>query len=61
LAQAVVPIAPGDTPERLAQRVLALEHRMLPECVRWFLQDELVFEGERVRHRGGASQLFMAP
>jgi len=34
LAQARVPVEPGDTPERLAARVLAAEHRLLPEVVR---------------------------
>ena len=34
LAQARVPVLPGDTPERLAARVLELEHRLLPAVVR---------------------------
>lgn len=34
LAQVRVPVEPGDTPERLAERVLAAEHRLLPEVVR---------------------------
>ena len=33
LAQAWVPVLPGDTPEILAERVLALEHRLLPAVV----------------------------
>jgi phosphoribosylglycinamide formyltransferase 1 len=33
LAQARVPVLPGDTPEVLAQRVLELEHRLLPAVV----------------------------
>jgi phosphoribosylglycinamide formyltransferase 1 len=33
LAQARVPVLPGDTPERLADRVLEVEHRLLPEVV----------------------------
>jgi phosphoribosylglycinamide formyltransferase-1 len=33
LAQARVPILPGDTPERLAARVLETEHRLLPAVV----------------------------
>jgi phosphoribosylglycinamide formyltransferase 1 len=28
-----VPVLPGDTPERLAERVLAMEHRLLPAVV----------------------------
>ena len=33
LAQARVPVLPGDTPQRLARRVLQLEHRLLPAVV----------------------------
>jgi formyltetrahydrofolate-dependent phosphoribosylglycinamide formyltransferase len=33
LAQARVPVEPGDTPETLAARVLAVEHRLLPAVV----------------------------
>jgi phosphoribosylglycinamide formyltransferase 1 len=38
LAQAVVPVLPGDTPERLAARVLTQEHRIYPQAVAQFLQ-----------------------
>ena len=38
LAQAVVPVLPGDTPEALAARVLTQEHRIYPEAVKAFLQ-----------------------
>jgi phosphoribosylglycinamide formyltransferase-1 len=33
LGQARVPVEPGDTPERLAARVLEVEHRLLPAAV----------------------------
>jgi phosphoribosylglycinamide formyltransferase-1 len=33
LAQARVPVLPGDTPATLAERVLAVEHRLLPAVV----------------------------
>ena len=33
LAQARVPVLPGDTPVRLAERVLQQEHRLLPAVV----------------------------
>jgi phosphoribosylglycinamide formyltransferase 1 len=33
LGQARVPVLPGDTPDRLAARVLAVEHRLLPAAV----------------------------
>ena len=33
LAQAVVPILPGDTPDALAARVLSQEHRIYPQAI----------------------------
>ena len=33
LGQAVVPVLPGDTPERLAARVLSQEHRLYPAAI----------------------------
>jgi phosphoribosylglycinamide formyltransferase 1 len=36
IAQAAVPVQPGDTEERLAARVLAEEHRIYPQVIRWF-------------------------
>jgi phosphoribosylglycinamide formyltransferase-1 len=33
LGQARVPVLPGDDPERLAARVLEVEHRLLPAVV----------------------------
>jgi len=33
LAQATVPVEPGDTPESLAARVLEVEHKLLPAVV----------------------------
>lgn len=38
LAQAVVPVLPGDTPEALAERVLSQEHRIYPEAVEQLLE-----------------------
>ena len=37
LAQAVVPVLPGDSPEALAARVLTQEHRLYPQAVRGLL------------------------
>jgi phosphoribosylglycinamide formyltransferase-1 len=39
LAQAVVPVLPGDSPESLAARVLSQEHRLYPQAVRSLLAD----------------------
>lgn len=49
IAQAAVPVLPGDSAEALAARVLAQEHRIYPQAIRWFLDGRLVIEGGRVR------------
>jgi phosphoribosylglycinamide formyltransferase-1 len=58
--QAAVPVRPEDDPEALAARVLAQEHRILPQAVRWFLEGALERHDGRVRVKGGASQLLIA-
>jgi phosphoribosylglycinamide formyltransferase-1 len=40
LGQARLPVEAGDTPERLAARVLALEHRLYPLVLRRFLDGD---------------------
>jgi phosphoribosylglycinamide formyltransferase 1 len=47
LAQACVPVLPEDTVESLSDRILAQEHRLLPEVLRQMLAGELVLEGRR--------------
>jgi phosphoribosylglycinamide formyltransferase-1 len=41
LAQAPVPVLPGDTPERLQARVLETEHRLYPEALRRIATGEI--------------------
>lgn len=41
VVQAAVPVFDDDTPERLAARVLAQEHRIYPLAVRWFAEGRL--------------------
>lgn len=38
LAQAVVPVLPGDSPDSLGERVLSQEHRIYPQAVADFLR-----------------------
>jgi phosphoribosylglycinamide formyltransferase-1 len=57
VAQAVVPVLPGDTEALLAARVLAREHVMYPMAVRWFVHDELRVSHGVVTHAGGEPQL----
>jgi len=40
IAQAKVPVLPGDTPDTLAARVLIEEHRIFPEAIRMILADQ---------------------
>ncbi len=48
IIQAAVPVLTGDTPATLSTRVLAQEHRIYPQAVRWFLQKQLTLTGNRV-------------
>ena len=41
LGQARVPVLPGDTADTLAARVLTREHRLYPQVLRRFAQDDL--------------------
>ena len=52
--QAAVPVLPGDDESTLAARVLAQEHRIYPQAVRWFVEDRLVLGGGRVTVTGVA-------
>jgi len=40
VAQAVVPVTSDDTEDALAARVLAAEHRLYPQAIRWFLSGQ---------------------
>jgi phosphoribosylglycinamide formyltransferase 1 len=48
ILQARVPVAPGDTPERLAARVLTQEHIIYPLVLRWFAERRLRLLGNQV-------------
>jgi phosphoribosylglycinamide formyltransferase-1 len=58
--QAAVPVRPDDDEQRLAARVLAQEHRIYPQAVRWFLDGQLAIDGGivRVRDAGARQWLF---
>ena len=43
--QARVPVLPGDDETRLAERVLAQEHRIYPLVIRWFAEGRLRCDG----------------
>lgn len=48
VAQAAVPVVPGDTAQSLADRVLAQEHAVYPRAVRMICSGEARLEGGRV-------------
>ena len=53
IIQAAVPVLPDDTEETLAARVLAEEHRIYPQAVRWFCEGRVsVTPDGRVRVDG---------
>ena len=49
IAQAEVPVRPGDDPRTLAARVLEEEHRLLPRVVGWYCAGRIALDGDRVR------------
>jgi len=60
VAQAAVPVLPGDDEAALARRVLAAEHVLYPRAVGWFVRDEVVVRDGKVLHRDNARQGWMA-
>ena len=52
MVQAAVPVAPGDTPDGLAQRVLAAEHRCYPLAVRLIAEGRVAVAGTVVTISG---------
>jgi phosphoribosylglycinamide formyltransferase-1 len=59
VAQAVVPVLPGDSEETLAARVLAREHVLYPLAVRWAVEGLLRVEDGRVTQTRGEPQLLL--
>ena len=47
IAQAAVPVLPGDTPETLAARVLAEEHKLYPAALKLVAEGKVVLRGGR--------------
>lgn len=56
VAQAVVPVRPGDDEASLADRVLAAEHALYPLALRWAVLGRLRIEGQRVMQLDRAPQ-----
>jgi phosphoribosylglycinamide formyltransferase-1 len=60
VAQAAVPVRPGDDAAALAARVLAQEHVVYPRAARWFLDGKLSIRDGVVRVKGDDAQLVLA-
>jgi phosphoribosylglycinamide formyltransferase-1 len=58
IAQAAVPVLPGDTAETLAQRILRQEHRLYPQVVRWFAEGRISLIEGRAAVKDAATLLF---
>ena len=58
--QASVPVLLGDTPDTLAQRVLKQEHIIYPRAVRWFIDNRLSIDQNRVLISPPESQLLVS-
>ncbi len=62
VVQAAVPVRADDTPDTLAARVLAQEHRIYPQAIRWFAEGRLVNVQGRVNLKDDlASQSVLSP
>ena len=48
LLQKKVPVLPDDTPDSLAERVLAVEHKIFPEAIELIAQGRVQIKGRRV-------------
>jgi phosphoribosylglycinamide formyltransferase-1 len=53
--QSAVPVFADDDEDSLSARVLATEHVIYPQAVRWFVEGKLSVEGGIVHHREHAS------
>jgi phosphoribosylglycinamide formyltransferase-1 len=61
VVQAAVPVMRGDTEGTLAERVLAAEHRIYPQAVRWLVDDRIEFLPGRGREAPAESRGREAP
>ena len=59
IAQAVVPVLPGDDEDSLSARVLVQEHRIYPRAVGWLVKGQLRVVAGVVTHTEGESQLVL--
>ncbi len=56
IIQASVPVLDDDTEERLAERILAEEHKVYPQAIQWVAEGRLRLTGRRVFLNNGNSR-----
>ena len=56
VAQEAVPVRPGDLPEEIAARVLAIEHRLYPAVIAAFADGRVSIDGKLVTIRPHSSE-----
>ena len=56
VAQAAVPVLPGDSVDSLSERILVQEHRVYPLALRWFAEDRVRFENGHIHIDSEESQ-----
>lgn len=64
IIQAAVPVLPGDSEDTLAARVLAEEHRIYPQALRWLCEDRVSIDAAGhvvIRGAGQASGALLSP
>jgi phosphoribosylglycinamide formyltransferase-1 len=60
IAQGCVPVLMGDTPDKLAARVLQVEHQVFPAAVRWLAEGRITLTpANRVLVQGEPTRLFL--
>jgi phosphoribosylglycinamide formyltransferase-1 len=60
VAQAIVPVLPGDTEASLGARILEQEHRLYPQAIDWFAQRRLSLSGRHVKVDGASPPALFA-
>ena len=61
IIQGAVPVLEDDSPETLSARILTVEHKILPQAVRWLAEERLLINGHRVTLKKGSGQNASAP
>ena len=60
IAQGAVPVRTGDTPDSLAERLLAVEHQVFPAAARWIAEGRVSLTADhRVEVKDVTERLFM--